>query len=102
MYNLRLHYIVLYFIFSFVELNRILLYIIVLYLIASSFIISSFFFLKLYHFTPHPNFNLTYPPHPPQIISYATLLSELDIDSVRVLEDLIIETIYAVRIYVDK
>jgi hypothetical protein len=31
-----------------------------------------------------------------QIIEYSTLLKELDIDSVRVLEDLIIETIYAV------
>ena len=32
-----------------------------------------------------------------QIISYKTLMSELNIDSIRVLEDLIIETIYAVR-----
>lgn len=31
-----------------------------------------------------------------KIIEYSTLLKELDIDSVRVLEDLIIETIYAV------
>jgi hypothetical protein len=31
-----------------------------------------------------------------QIIEYSTLLKELNIDSVRVLEDLIIETIYAV------